>query len=141
MKRNRRLSRVSIAEGTIVVRIPVSFTTLNERGLLGWRIDEEPKIVTPISNSKTKDIIKNALRSFPKDINASIDEITVEIPVSYESVGDGKLGWNVGNAIIGSPASREMTIRIIREQLVLWFHFSPKFILGGVLFLFFWKFS
>ena len=119
MKRNRRLSRVSIAEGTIVVRIPVSFTTLNERGLLGWRIDEEPKIVTPISNSKTKDIIKNALRSFPKDINASIDEITVEIPVSYESVGDGKLGWNVGNAIIGSPASREMTIRIIREQLVL----------------------
>lgn len=118
MKRNRRPGKTSIAEGTLTIRIPTYFEQLDEDGGFGWKT-EEPIIIPQLSQSTTDSLIRKALKVFPKNINASELEITVEIPFSYESLGDGRLGWQVGNPIIGSPANGDFTIRTIRKALNL----------------------
>ena len=118
MRNHRRMAITSLAEGTITIRIPTEFEQLNESGALGWKT-EDPIIITQLSKSTTDSLIQKALNSFPQTIKASEGEITIKIPFSYESIGNGKLGWSVKSPIIGSPANREFTIRTIKKVLNL----------------------
>lgn len=116
--RNRRLSVTSLAEGNIIIRIPVNFEPLNENGLLGWKAGQT-RIVSPIGTTKTKRFFEDSLKNLPTNFFPAEDEIIIEIPFSYESTEGGKLGWKVGTAIISTPANRDQTIMIIRKKLNL----------------------
>lgn len=59
----KKNQRTNLAEGEIVLRIPVSYETLDTQGHLGWKMNSSDiRFSSPVGDEKTKKFVLDALK-------------------------------------------------------------------------------